>query len=92
MLESIKEINEEILKIKKEGLSRDIATFKLNQELQLVLGSVKNDTHSLKNGQGKVNLVILGIVFITGITLGTQFKVWSPFVNEIYNTFKIIKG
>jgi len=88
----LESINQDILDIKKEGLNRDIATFKLNQELQLVLGSVKNDTHSLKNGQDKVNLIIIGLIFLAGVIIGTQFKTWSPFMSDLYNTFKVIKG
>ena len=85
-------IHEEILLIKKEGLSRDIATFKLNQELQLVLGSVKNDTHSLKNGQDKINMFTMGLIFLAGLMIGTQVELWSPFVSGIYSLFQSIKG
>jgi len=53
--------------------------------------SIKNDTHDIKQGQGKHSMVIMAIVFLSGLAIGTQYKVWTPFVNGMYQAFKTAK-
>lgn len=81
----------EVHKVKKETLDRDTRIFKQGQELQLVLGSVKNDTHSLKNGQEKNSLILFGVIFIAGLLIGSQYKLWLPYASDIVTAVKNAK-
>ena len=87
----VKTVENEIHGVRKETLDRDNRIFKQNQEIALVLGSVKNDTHSLKNGQEKNSLILFGVIFITGLLMGSQYKLWLPYASDIVHTIQNAK-
>lgn len=58
---------------------------------QVIINKLDNmSTHvtEIKNGQGKHNLIVLGVVFIAGVAVGTQFPKWSPYLGDIIKTVK----
>ena len=87
------EINtKDTITLRKEVLDQSIKNFNQNSETQMVLGSVKNDTHAIKNKMGIYFGSMIALGFIFGLLIGTQYKTWSPFVSDIYTTYKAVKG
>ena len=84
----VKIIENDVHSTRKEILERDTRIFKQNQEVALVLGSVKNDTHSLKNGQEKNSLILYALIFIAGLLIGSQYKLWLPYASDIVTTIQ----
>ena len=91
MLET-KENTKDIIAVRKEQIEMSMRNHKQNTETQMVLGSVKNDTHAIKNKMGGYFFAIVAISFVVGIMLGTQYKTWSPFISDIYNAFKTARN
>ena len=88
----VKEGETDAILMRKETLDLGIRSFKQNAETQMVLGSVKNDTHAIKNKIGLYFGSMVSLAFILGLLIGTQYETWSPFVNDIYNTYKTVRG
>ena len=84
----VKNVEHDVHHTKRETLDRDTRIFKQNQEIALVLGSVKNDTHSLKNGQEKNSLILYALIFIAGLLIGSQYKLWLPYASDIVTTIQ----
>ena len=89
--DKVKTVENEIHGVRKETLDRDNRIFKQNQEIALVLGSVKNDTHSLKNGQEKNSLVLFAVIFVAGLLIGSQYRLWLPYASDIVHTIQNVK-
>ena len=52
--------------------------------------SVSSDVHTIKTIQGKGNLLIIGLVFITGVAFGMNKTSWLPYVEGTYKMFSKI--
>ena len=87
--DNIKSIfNSEIMKIERENMQHLNLVMKMLHEVLTHIASIKNDTHSIKSAQDKANLIIMGIIFVTGIMLGSQYKIWLPYASNIIDTVK----
>jgi hypothetical protein len=52
---------------------------------------MSKNIHDIKESQAKNNMIIYGIIFLSGIIIGTQYKIWVPYANDIYSTVKHTK-
>jgi len=79
------------LNIDEELIAHKRDTIKLFHTITDYSASMSKNIHDIKEAQAKNNMIIYGIIFLSGIIIGTQYKVWVPYANDIYSTVKHTK-
>ena len=78
------------LDIEKEVLRYQHQNIKTFSNINEALISVGNDIKEVKHKQEKITFTLFGVVFLAGLILGTQYKVWLPFVKDGYEVAKTV--
>ena len=65
---------------------------KMFHEILTSNASIKNDTRDIKQVQGKHNLIIIGLVFVAGMLIGAEYRIWLPYATTIVTTIKNAKA
>ena len=76
----------DITKVEKQNLDYKHLNQLMLHEVLTALANVKNDTHTIKQGQSKFSLIVLAVVFIAGLLIGSQYAIWLPYISDIVNT------
>lgn len=53
---------------------------------------IKNNVLEVKHKQDKFTYILFGIVFVAGIMIGTQYKVWMPYINGLVSVVKTVNN
>ena len=83
--------DKEIMRLEKQNLEINAKYLKLVQEILVSNASIKNDTTTIKEHQGKNNLIVFAIVFTAGILFGLWFKVWTPIAGDVIDAVQLAK-
>lgn len=79
---------EEKNEIKKEQLDFQKKNIDLFQDLVKGQADIKSSLVEILHHHGKQALIVLVIVFLSGIAVGTQYKSWLPYMDEVITTVK----
>ena len=53
---------------------------------------IKNNVLEVKHKQDKFTYILFGIIFVAGIMIGSQYKTWMPYVNNLVSVVKTVNN
>jgi uncharacterized membrane protein SpoIIM required for sporulation len=67
---------------------------KIEQDAELSKTLIKlNETlHDIKHSQSKFGLIFIGVLIFGGVMIGTQYKIWLPYLQDGYKVAKTISS
>lgn len=79
---------DEKLKLKQEQLDFQRKNLDLFEHLTKGQASIKDMLTEILHHHGKQAIIVLVIVFLSGIVIGTQYRSWLPYMDEVISTVK----
>ena len=81
--------------LEKEFIKEGHRQVKKDKLLNDHLNQIGNDVLEVKHKQDKFTYILFGVIFVAGIMIGTQYKLWTPYIKSFVNVVKTandIKG
>ncbi len=69
------------------NLDKDVLSVK-KQNHSLIIHAI-TELHFIRKHQGKFVFISMGVVFVAGIAVGTQYESWLPYIDGIWELLKI---
>lgn len=74
--------------VESNSLVEQSAALLIENHINNKLGLIHNDTGEIKRKLERHNYIVLVIVFTAGILIGTQYKLWLPYMADVVKTIR----